>query len=178
MLPLPLTQCLNADLGIQRCRSDPHGRARRFHACGGSLEVGISFHGVVNERGQLGVTETANPVRHDNAATMRPGPSAGNLRASRLGHDVFAHWRLLNRATRKCEARSGAQNDSAIHVSERVLMEFPNEPVELRRNSQEDFAHDVDHFALLSINGTATAGTSSEEKLTIVRRKNKAYRDA
>src|SRR5215468_3518891 len=59
----------------------------------------------------------------------------------------------------------------------RVLVEFPNEPVELRRNSQEDFPHDVDHFALLSINGTATARARSKEKIAILRRKYEAHRN-
>src|SRR5262249_51829243 len=120
-LPLPLTQCLNADSGIEPCRSDPHGGARRFHACGGSLEVGIPFHGVVNECGQLRVVEARDPIRNDGTATMGPGPSSWDLGASSLRHDVFPHWRMLNRATRKCEARSGAQNDSAIHLSAQLV---------------------------------------------------------
>src|SRR5215470_1021531 len=128
MLPLPLTQCLNADSGIERCRSDTNGRARCFHSRRSGPEVGIAFDCVVNERGQLRVMEGANPVRNNYAATMRTGPSAGDLRASRLRHDVFAHWRLLNRATRKREARNGAQNDSAIHVSA-WLVKLEDEPV-------------------------------------------------
>jgi hypothetical protein len=39
-----------------------------------------------------------------------------DLRASRFGHDLFANRWLLNRATGKHEARSGAQKNSAIHV--------------------------------------------------------------
>lgn len=57
-------------------------------------------------------------------------------------------------------------------------MKLPNEPVELRRDSQENFADDVNHLALLSINGASTASTGGEEKLAVVRRKDQAYRDA
>src|SRR5438067_41421 len=60
----------------------------------------------------------------------------------------------------------------------RVLVKLPHEPVQLRRNPQEDFAHDVDHLAMLSINGAPTAGTGGEEKLAVLRRKNEAYRNA
>jgi hypothetical protein len=109
MLPLPLTQSLNADSGIERCRSDTHGRARCFHPRRSGSEVGISFNCVVNKRGQFRIAERADPVRHDNAATMRTGPSARDLRASRLRHDVFAHWRVLNGATRKGEAAGGSK---------------------------------------------------------------------
>src|ERR1700747_2619182 len=80
-----------------------------------------------------------------------------------------------------------AQPASARHVaalrrtrpfmSARVLMKLPNEPVQLRRNSQEDFAHDVYYFALLRVNGASPASTSREEKLAILWRKNEAYRD-
>jgi len=56
-------------------------------------------------------------------------------------------------------------------------MELPNKPVQLRRNSQEDFAHDVYNLALFRVNGASTAGTGSEEKLAILWRKDEAYRD-
>lgn len=57
-------------------------------------------------------------------------------------------------------------------------MKLPNKPVDLGRNSQKDFAHDVDHLAMLSINGTPAAGTGGEEKLAVFRRKDESYRDA
>ena len=57
-------------------------------------------------------------------------------------------------------------------------MKLPNEPVQLRRNSQEDFTHDVDHLALLCINGASTTGTGSEEKVAVLRCKDEAYRDS
>jgi hypothetical protein len=57
-------------------------------------------------------------------------------------------------------------------------VELPNEPVELCRNPQKNLADDVNHFALLSINGSSTSGTRSEEKLAVLGRKDEAYRDA
>src|SRR5262249_15767258 len=57
-------------------------------------------------------------------------------------------------------------------------MKLPNKPVEFRRDSQEDLTDDMDHFALLSINGTTTARTGSEEKIAVLRRKHEAHRDA
>src|SRR5262245_55016758 len=60
----------------------------------------------------------------------------------------------------------------------RVLVKLPNEPVELRRDSQEDLANDVNHLAMLGVNGAATARAGSEEKLLVLGRKNQADRDA
>jgi hypothetical protein len=57
-------------------------------------------------------------------------------------------------------------------------MKLPNEPVELRRNSQKHFAHDVNHLAMCGVNCASTARTGGEEKLAVFRRKNEAYRDA
>jgi hypothetical protein len=57
-------------------------------------------------------------------------------------------------------------------------MKLPNEPVDLGRNSQENFAHDVDHLAVLGVNGTSTAGTGGEEKLAVFRRKDEPHGDA
>jgi hypothetical protein len=56
-------------------------------------------------------------------------------------------------------------------------MKLPNKPVDLRRNSQEDFAHYVDHLAMFGVNGTSAAGTGSEKKLFVFRRKDEAHRD-
>src|SRR5262249_40881263 len=74
--------------------------------------------------------------------------------------------------------QAAAPNRTRPFMWSRVLMKLPNEPVQLRRNSQEDFAHDVDHFAVFGVNGASTAGTGSEEKLPVLRRKDEAYRDA
>ena len=57
-------------------------------------------------------------------------------------------------------------------------MKLPNEPVDLRRNSQENFAHDVDHLALLGVNCASATGTGSEEKIAVLGRKDEAHRDA
>jgi hypothetical protein len=64
------------------------------------------------------------------------------------------------------------------YSSGQVSVKLPNKPVDLRRNSQKDFAHYVDHLAMLSINGTPTAGTGSEEKIAVLRPKDEAHRDA
>src|SRR5215469_3151207 len=69
-----------------------------------------------------------------------------------------------------------AQRRTRLIMSARALMKLPDEPVQFRRNPQEDFAHDVDHLALFCINGPSTAGTGSEEKIAVLRRKDKAYR--
>src|SRR5215468_1009489 len=63
------------------------------------------------------------------------------------------------------------QRRTRLFISARVLVKLPDEPVQLRRNSQEHFANDMDHFALLSINGASTAGTGSEEQVAVLRRK-------
>src|SRR2546430_15287820 len=39
----------------------------------------------------------------------------------------------------------------------RFLMKLPNKPVELRRNTNEDFANDVDNLAVLGVNGASAA---------------------
>src|SRR5215469_2047368 len=108
---------------------------------------------------------------------MRSGPSAGDLGTSRFRHDIRAKGRLLEHATGKREAYCSTHKDSPIHGSAR-LVKLPNEPVELRRDSQEDFADDMNHLALLSINGASTAGTCSEEKLAVFRGKHEAHRDS
>src|SRR5215510_14043683 len=59
-----------------------------------------------------------------------------------------------------------------------VLVKLPHEPVEFRRNSQENFAHDVDHLALLGVNGASSPCAGSEEKIAVLRRKDEAYGDA
>src|SRR5262245_56303007 len=73
---------------------------------------------------------------------------------------------------------AAAPSRTRLFMSSRVLMKLPNKPVEFRRNSQEDFAHDVDHLAVFGINGASTTGTGSEEKLLVLRRKDEAYCDA
>src|SRR5690349_9200015 len=65
-----------------------------------------------------------------------------------------------------------------LFMSAHVLMKLPNEPVELRRNSQEDLADDVDHLAVFRVNGASTAGTRGEKKVAILRRKDQADGDA
>src|SRR5262245_66600665 len=57
-------------------------------------------------------------------------------------------------------------------------MKLPNEPVELRRDSQEDLANDMNHLAMRRVNGASTTGTGGEKKLAVLRRKDKAHRDA
>ena len=56
-------------------------------------------------------------------------------------------------------------------------MKLPDKPIELRRNSQENFAHDVDHFAMLGVNRASPARAGSEEKVAILRRDDEAYCD-
>jgi len=108
---------------------------------------------------------------------MRAGPSAGDLRPSRFRHDIRAKGRLLYRAAGKCEAHSGPKQNSAFHVVAR-LMKLPNEPVQLRLNSQEDFPHNVDYLAMFGVNGAPSARAGSEEKLAVLGREDEAYRDA
>src|SRR5262249_30651903 len=69
-------------------------------------------------------------------------------------------------------------NRTRLFIQARLLMKLPNEPVELRRDSQEDFADDMNHLALLSINRAAPARASCKEKLAVLRRKDEAHRDA
>src|SRR5262249_6598701 len=73
---------------------------------------------------------------------------------------------------------AAAPNRTRLFMQACVLMKLPNEPGELRRDSQEDLADDVNHFALLSINGSSASGTSSEEKIAVLRRQDEAHCDA
>src|SRR5690348_14718906 len=73
---------------------------------------------------------------------------------------------------------AAAPSRTRLSMLARFLVELPNKPVELRRNTQEDLANDVDHFAMFSINRDSPARASSEEKVAVLRRKDKAYRDA
>jgi hypothetical protein len=57
-------------------------------------------------------------------------------------------------------------------------VKLPNKPVEFRRHPEEHFPNDVDHFAVLSVNGTSAPGTGREKKLAVPGRKDEAYRDA
>lgn len=57
-------------------------------------------------------------------------------------------------------------------------MELPNEPVEFCRDPHKDLADDVDHFAMLRVNGASPARASSQEKIAVLGRKEEAYRDA
>src|ERR1041384_5495845 len=43
---------------------------------------------------------------------------------------------------------AAAPNRTRLFMWSRGLVKLPNEPVEFRRNSQEDFAHDVNHLAV------------------------------
>jgi hypothetical protein len=57
-------------------------------------------------------------------------------------------------------------------------MKLKNEPVEFRGDPEKNLAHDMDHFAMRSINGTSTARPGSEKKIAVLRRKDEAYSDA
>src|SRR5215831_1154655 len=107
MLPLPLSETFHRDARIKRCRSDAHSGTRGFHAGSCGLEVGIPLHSVRNKRGEFRVVKSENPVRHNGAGAMRPGPTSGDLRTSRFGHDVRAKGWLPEHTTGKCETRSG-----------------------------------------------------------------------
>src|ERR1700746_3398070 len=108
---------------------------------------------------------------------MRPGPVGRDLRARRFRHDLFANRCLPDRTTGKYEARCGPWQNSAVDVVAR-LMKLPNEPVELRRASQEHFAHDVDYLSMRRVNSASPTCAGSEQKLAILRRKDEAHRDA
>src|SRR5215468_5179327 len=73
---------------------------------------------------------------------------------------------------------AAAPRRTRLFMWSRVLVKLPHEPVEFRRNSQENFAHDVDHLALLGVNGASSPCAGSKEKLAVVRRKHEAHRDA
>src|SRR5215475_11974891 len=60
---------------------------------------------------------------------------------------------------------AAAPSRTRLFIYARVLMQLPNKPVELRRDSQEDFADNMDHFAMLRVNGATPARTGSEEKI-------------
>src|ERR1700751_5774280 len=108
---------------------------------------------------------------------MRPGPVGRDLRARRFRHDLFANRCLPDRTTGKYEAPCGPWQNSVFHVAPR-LMKLPNEPVELCRDSQENFAHDVDYLSMRRVNSASPTCAGSEEKLAILRRKDEAPRDA
>jgi hypothetical protein len=57
-------------------------------------------------------------------------------------------------------------------------MNLPNKPVELRRNSQEDLSDNVNHLAMLGINGASPARARGEESVGVLGRKKESHRDA
>src|SRR5690348_2281082 len=102
MLSLALAESLHRNARVKRCRS---------------VEIGIAFDCIVNERGQLRVVKGKDPIRHYCATAMRTGPPSRDLRARRFRHDVSTEWGMLEHAAGKHEARTGPHNDSAIHLS-------------------------------------------------------------
>src|SRR5207249_11881970 len=60
----------------------------------------------------------------------------------------------------------------------RALVELPNEPVQLRRESDEDLADDMDYLAMLGINSASSARTCGEEKAAVLGREKEPHCDA
>ena len=58
----------------------------------------VTRHGVLHERGEFRVVESADPIGHDGSLEMRCAPRAGDLVASRLRHDILARGRILQGA--------------------------------------------------------------------------------
>ena len=100
-----------------------------------ALRSGFRVDGVRNERGQLRVAESADPVRHHHAAAMRAGPASRDLRASRLRHDVRANRRIFQSAARKHEAAG----DSKKHSGPQGIYPFhPHPKSSGRRRERRD----------------------------------------
>jgi hypothetical protein len=134
---------------------------------GGSFQVGIPLDRVRDQGSEFRVAECANPIRHDVTTAMRTGPLAGNL-PSRLRRDVGAGGRLLNGATSECEAGDGPEECTDIHAQAR-LVELRHEPVELRRDADEDLADDVQELHVLGEDRAMAARAGCEEEILVLR---------
>ena len=166
-LTLALAQTLHRNAWIKRCCGDAHCSARCFYTGGCGLKIWISLNGVRNQRSQFRVVKGTDPVRYHGAAAMRAGPASGNLRPSRLRHDVGAVRRLLERTAGKCEARNSPEKSADVHAH-RSLVKLEDEPVHFGGNAHENLAHDVNHFAVLGEDGAPTMRAGGKEQSAVL----------
>jgi len=150
--------------------------ARRFHPREGGLQVGVPLDGIVHQRCQLRIAKGANPIRNNWAAPMRTCPRPGELLADRFGRDLGAKWWDWQGATGEQEAPTEADKRASHHAHR--LMQFGHEPVQLRRDANEDFADDVQEFYMVGVDSAAAARARREEKAPILFGQKQPDRDA
>src|SRR5438034_9072717 len=59
-----------------------------------------------------------------------------------------------------------------------ALVELENKPIQFRRDTNEDFANDVENLAVVRINGAAPARAGREEGVAVVGREKQSHCDA